>query len=64
MHRNDIPRLGHVGRVLDGAERRRARAAIGIIAAGSHVELGGRRGGGKREDNETGGENGFQGDIS
>ena len=50
MHRDDIARLGKVGGMLNGAERGRLCARVGIIAIGGDMEVGGSRNGNKCED--------------
>ena len=55
MHGDDIARLGKIGGMLNGAERRRRRAGVGVIAAGRNVEIGGSRSRGQREDGEPNG---------
>jgi hypothetical protein len=49
MDGDDIARLRHVGRVLDGAKRRLFSAWIGITAAGGNVKFSGLQDANKRE---------------
>ena len=59
MHRDDIARLGKVGGMLNGAERSRAGAGVGIIAIDGDMEIGGLDCGNKCEGGQECDEYGF-----
>ena len=58
VHGDHVARLGEIGGALDGAQRGRVRAGVGVVAAGGDVELGGGGRGGQRDGGE-GIESGF-----